>query len=105
MGNVYALIWLIIAIILIVRFRKESRSVYLLGGYFIVLSIWWFANELTEVDLMHGVWSWGIRSVSIAVLAAAVVFYYLERKRQSENEKPPEISDRETGNGDNDDNN
>ena len=82
MEYVYAGIWLLIAIILFLRFRKESHSVYLLSGYFVVLSGWWLANELTEVDLMHGAWSWAIRGVSIAVLSAAVLFYYAERKRQ-----------------------
>ncbi len=83
MGYVYAALWFIIALTLFIRFRKESKAVYLFSAYFLLLSGWWLADELVIVDLMGGFYAWILRGLSVIILATAVFIYYKDRKRIS----------------------
>ncbi|MBQ8133093.1 MAG: hypothetical protein IJ192_01575 [Clostridia bacterium] len=87
MGYVYAVLWLIIALTLFVRFRKESKAVYLFSAYFLILSGWWLADELLIVDLMDGIYAWILRAFSVIILLTAVFVYYKDRKRISAGEQ------------------
>lgn len=83
MGYVYAAAWIMLAVLLLAKFRKESKAIYILSAYFFILSIWWFVNELVEIDLMHGTYAWILRILSAAALIIAAISYYSERKNSS----------------------
>ena len=52
MNYVYAGMWFVCGLILIVKLGKENRVFYAAGGFFLVLGAWWLANELTpEVEI------------------------------------------------------
>ena len=86
MGYVYAGMWFIIAIILIVRFRKESKVIYVLSAYFAVMGCWWLVNEFVSIDLLNGTYGWILRGVSVVVLVSAVIAYYMEKKKKSKSQ-------------------
>ena len=83
MGYVYSALWVIIALMLFFRFRKENKVVYILSSYFIFLGVWWFLDEyLPGVNLTDGQYVWILRIVSAFMLGAALLVYFAERKRQ-----------------------
>lgn len=94
MGFVYAGLWVVVALVLLVRFRDESGAVLPLGVYFFFLGAWWAADELLPVDLMHSDYVWIVRSVSIVMLAYCGAVYFLERtgkiKKKSRGEEKTE---------------
>lgn len=83
MGYVYSVLWFIIAGFLFVKFKNESRIVYVLSGYFLFAGFWWLANQIIELDLMNGVYGWVFRGISLAVLAVLFITYLLERRDAS----------------------
>ena len=83
MGFVYSALWLIIALILFFRFRKQSMIVYPLCIYFIFLCVWWAANEFTSADMLNGTPGWLLRVISAVVLLVCCIFYFREKKQNS----------------------
>ena len=80
MGYVYSALWLIIAVMLFFRFRKENKVVYLLSLYFIFLSVWWFIDEFVAgINLMDGTYVWILRLVSAVMLTICLIIYLFER--------------------------
>ncbi len=81
MGYVYSALWVLIALMLFFRFRKENKVVYVMAVYFIFLGTWWFIDEfVTGINLMEGAYVWVLRIVSAVMLLIAIPVYYLERK-------------------------
>ena len=78
---VYAVLWLLVGLILLIRFGRENKIFYLLGGFFLVLGIWWGADAYTGAGLFEGVWGWVLRGLTAAVLVIACVAYYRETKK------------------------
>ncbi len=77
MDYVYAIMWLLVAIILVVKFSKESKIFYLLGSFFLLMAIWWFANAMTpDIDLLSGNYGLILRGIGAVVLLITGVFYY-----------------------------
>lgn len=83
MGFVYSAAWFAVAIILLVRFRKEGKIIIPISIYFFFLGGWWLANEFVEADLLHGTYAWILRFISVAVIAVCGIFYYKRRKDKS----------------------
>lgn len=79
MGFIYAGLWFVVALVLLLRFRQESKAVLPLSVYFFFLGIWWAADEVLAIDLMHTSFVWIVRSVSIVMLLYCGAIYYLER--------------------------
>ena len=80
MGYVYSVLWLIIAVMLFLRFRKENKVVYLLSCYFVFLSVWWFLDPFVHgLNLMDGMYVWILRLVSAFVLSISLLLYIRER--------------------------
>ena len=53
------------------------------SNYFFLLGIWRLADKLIpEIELMGGVYAWIIRIVSLCVLAATVIIYYMKYMRK-----------------------
>ena len=84
MGYVFAVMWLIIGVYLIVNGIKEHKILCFLGSYFVFLCLWWLANELTPgVDMLKDApYVIILRCISGAVLIAAVAVYAIERRRR-----------------------
>lgn len=90
MGYVYTMLWFVVAVLLFVKFRKESRIVYVLSAYFIFTGFWWLANQFTEADMMSGRYGWVLRGVSLAMLVVLGIIYALEKQSASRSaEKKP----------------
>lgn len=86
MGYVFAVMWLVIGIYLIVNGIKEHKILCFLGSYFVFLCLWWLANELTPgVDMLKDApYVIILRCISGAVLIAAVAVYAIARKRRKD---------------------
>ena len=80
---VYAVLWLLVGLILLIRFGRENKIFYLLGGFFLVLGVWWGADAYTGAGLFEGVWGWVLRGLTAAVLVIACVAYYRETKKHA----------------------
>lgn len=87
MNYLYSGIWFVVAVLLYVRFRKESKFVYLLSGYFTFMGIWWLADELMPVDLMSGVYAWILRGISFFVMLCLLLGYFRNKRKKSINAK------------------
>ena len=83
MGYVYSGLWFIMAVVLLAKFRKESKMVYVLGTYFIFLGAWWLADQLVSADMLHGTYGWVLRGVSLAAVVISGVVYYFEKLRKT----------------------
>ncbi len=84
MGYVYAVMWLIIAYFLIFRLSKESKFFYLLGGFFVVMSGWWFVDTMyPDLGMLEGDLSWILRGLGAVVCALTIVFYYKKVRGKS----------------------
>ena len=83
MQYVYAGMWLLIGLLLIFRAAKENHIFYFAGGFFILLGLWWFADTLTDINLLSGAWGWGLRGVTAVTLAVFCIAFYRERKKST----------------------
>ena len=79
MGYVYSALWFIIAMLLFFKFRKESKIVYVLSAYFVFAGVWWLLNEMMKLE--SGVFGSVFRAVSLLMLAALGVTYFLEKRK------------------------
>ena len=79
MGYLYSALWFVMAIVLFVRFRKESIVVYILSAYFVLAGAWWLVDQLVEVDMLNGVYGWILRIVSVVMLISVGVAYVVEK--------------------------
>ncbi len=88
MGYVYSVLWLVIAIMLFFRFRKENKAIYLLSAYFVFLSVWWFLDQFVHgLDLMDGTYVWVLRVVSTLALGVSLLVYIKEKNKTSQEKK------------------
>lgn len=77
MEYVYGMVWFAVAAILILKMSKENKIFYMLGGYFVVLGIWWILNAWKpELGLFVGTWRLILAAISTVVLGITAVFYY-----------------------------
>ncbi len=88
-GYIYAALWLILAIYLLIQAIKNYKFLYVISGFFFFMFGWYLANELiTTVDLFSGIYSWIFKGVAIAVLVVCAVVYLVHKKRSdAENEQ------------------
>lgn len=98
MNYLYSGVWFIVAVLLYMRFRKESKVIYLLSGYFTFMGIWWLADEILSVDLMSGTYAWILRGVSFFVVLCLLLMYFRSKSKKSVDAKsqtdsePPAIT-------------
>lgn len=79
MGYLYSAVWFVVAIMLFVRFRKESVVVYILSGYFAFAGIWWLVDQFAEADMLNGIYGWVLRIVSVVMLVSVLAAYTIEK--------------------------
>lgn len=82
-GYMYAGLWIVIGLILIVSMAKENKIFILAGAFFLVLGGWWLANALLpEVDLFSGGWGIALKCVTGAALLILTVAFVREYRRR-----------------------
>lgn len=83
MGYVYAALWFIVAIILILKMGKENKAFFVIGGFFFFWGIWQTLNEVLAIDMYSGVYGWIHKGLSVLALAICILVVYSERKKST----------------------
>lgn len=82
MGYVYAAAMFLAGIFIIYFAIKENKLFCIVGIYFLLMGIYWLANELlTQIDLFAGTYGIVFRCVTAAVAVIAIVLYFLQRRK------------------------
>ena len=85
MQYVYAVMWFIMAMMLIFKFSKENKIFYLAGALFLVFGFWWlFDALLPNVNLFAGMYGWIFKGIIAVVLVIIAIFYINYRKNNKE---------------------
>ncbi|HBE14813.1 MAG TPA: hypothetical protein DCY72_00990 [Ruminococcaceae bacterium] len=88
-GYLYTAIWFLLAAYLIyvtlTRYRKPMM--FVLSGFMVFLGVWELVNTLTPIDLKSGVYGWIYRGVALVVLVLCLIWYFVMRNRDDDNEK------------------
>ncbi len=79
MGYIYSVLWFLTAVLLVIRFRKESAAIYVLSVYFVFLGFWWLADEMALPDMLAGSFGWILRIVSAAALIVTLIVYHIDK--------------------------
>lgn len=83
-GYVYAGLFALIGILVIIRMRKVNKVFYFAGAIFEVMAAWWLVNSLyPELDMFHGAWGWAFRGVMLVTLLVTCYVFYRERTKGS----------------------
>ena len=76
MNLVYAVMWLLIAVILIyMGIRDKTKAYIFFSIYFIFSGIWWAAAFFTNKDMFHGTLGWIFRGITAVFLIIGIIFY------------------------------
>lgn len=97
MGYIYSVLWFIMAVVLLTKFREESKTVYVLSGYFMYAGIWWLIDQVTAFDMLHGTLGWIFRIVSVSALVVSGIVYYLEKLQKTKDNTAGNTSDSAEG--------
>lgn len=82
MGYIYAAAMFLAGVLIIYFALKENKLFCFVGAYFILMGLYWLADELlTEVDLFAGAYGIAFRVVTAVVAVAAIVLYFTKIKR------------------------
>ena len=85
MQYVYAVMWFVMAMMLIFKFSKENKIFYLAGALFLVFGFWWlFDALLPNVNLFAGMYGWIFKGIIAVVLVIIAIFYINYRKNNKE---------------------
>lgn len=84
MEYVFPAMWFLVGLILIIRMGRESRVFYPIGAFFLLLGVWWLANNISGVNMFSGVWGLVLRAITAVVLVFSCIVFYKEIKRNRE---------------------
>lgn len=88
MQYVYAVLWFLIAFLLIFKMGKENRVFYAAGGLFVLFGAWWLLDAIyPSLEIFSGVTGWIFRGLIAVVLVLACAVFIKERKRTGKDEK------------------
>jgi membrane protein implicated in regulation of membrane protease activity len=90
MEYVYAGMWLIVGLVLIIRMSKENKIFYFAGGYFLFLGAWWLANAFLPINLFTGGWGMALRVITGLALAAFCIVFFRDYRKGAAKEKGKE---------------
>lgn len=91
MSIFYGILFFIVALMLIFRFRKENIIFLPLGIYFIIFAAWWIMDGVKpELKMFGGVTGWVIRGISAVALIICGIFYYKNQQRITAEENSEE---------------
>lgn len=100
MEYVYAGMWLIVGLVLIIRMSKENKIFYFAGGYFLFLGAWWLANALLPINMFAGGWGMALRVITgLALAAFCIVFFrdYRKSAKEKGTEEQPNVTPKDGG--------
>lgn len=87
----YAGLWIVIGLILIISMSKENKIFIFAGAFFLVLGGWWLANALLpEMKLFEGGWGIVLKCITgaaLVVLTAAFVKEYRKKGRDAQEDQ------------------
>ena len=86
-GYIYVFLWFAVGLLLLFRFGKENKVFYPLGGFFLLLGVWWLVDTLQGGMMFEDVWGWVLRLVTAGALVLACTVYYKETKRSREEDE------------------
>lgn len=84
MGYVYAAMWAVIAIYLFVTAKRINKALYIVGGLFSFMAVWWLVNEFVSINLFEGIYGIVFRVIVGVVLAALIIIYLISKKRNKD---------------------
>lgn len=79
-GYIFAAMWLIIAIYLFFQAFKSSKLFFIPSAFFIFMAVWYFINEITDINLFSGIYGWIFRIVAVVFLVIIILIVVLKRK-------------------------
>ena len=87
MQYVYAVLWFIMAFLLIFKMGKENRVFYVAGGLFFFFGVWWLIDAIAPaLKIFEGLPGIIFRVMIAVVLVLACLAFYRERKNTKEKE-------------------
>ncbi len=96
LNYVYACMWVLCGLILIVKMGKENRVFYPTGAFFLVLGAWWFLNELyPEVNMFEGVPGWILRGLGAVILVLLIVTFVKQKRQEKQQQATTELKKEE----------
>ena len=79
----YAILWFVIALVLLFSMSKENKIFILAGVFFLVLGAWWLADGLMPaLHVFEGGWGIGLKCVTGAALAILVAAFAKEYRKK-----------------------
>lgn len=76
-------VFMVLGLLLIVKFGREWKPCFAAGGMFIILGIWWVLNELyPEHPIIDGWLGWAVKIAAGVVLVGLAILFMIERKRE-----------------------
>lgn len=88
MGYVYAAMWLIAGLILILKLSKENKIFYIAGGFFLLLGAWWGLDAAFPAwGMFKGALGIAIKVITGIVLVVLSVFFYKTNRAEREKQE------------------
>lgn len=90
-GYVYAGLFALLGILIMVRMGKLNKVFYFAGVVFEIMAAWWLINSLhPELNMFDGVWGWVFRGIMLVTLLVTCYVFYKERAKQPGDDKKQE---------------
>lgn len=81
MSYIYAGIWLVIGLVLMVIMGRQSKLYIFGGAIFFLMGIWWMLQAIFPlVEFFHGWMNWVIKGILAAALVGLCVIFFRERR-------------------------
>ena len=88
MNYVYACMWVLCGLILLIKMGKENRVFYPTGAFFLVLGAWWFVNELyPEAKVFEGAPGWVLRGLGAIILVLLILAFFKQKRLEKQKEE------------------
>ncbi len=83
LGYFTAGIMLVLGVLLMVKFGREAKIFYPVGGVFVILGIWWGLSTLyPENEVITGWCGWVVKGLGAVALIALAIYFFVVRKRE-----------------------
>ncbi|MBR2279515.1 MAG: hypothetical protein IJ903_01115 [Ruminococcus sp.] len=76
----YLILWAGLGAYCLIMARKLSPILYILGGFFAFMFIWYLVNDLTAVDMFAGTYNFVFRGICLVFLVVVIIMYIMIKK-------------------------
>lgn len=88
LNYLYAGIWFLAGLVLMLRLRQENRVFLVAGAFFVVLGLWWLCAALfPEWDVFNGVPGVVLKVLTAVVLVVCGAVFWRENRKNAERAK------------------